>query len=170
MTASPGFPAQAELDDLRDDMQTALAADFKLLVHNFGVQVTPVFGRESVPDFDSDYDRIDAKLMQAWGIGQALIMGGTGAGGTYASSALNREVCEQLMMGFQKKVIRHMRKRMEIIAEAQEHYDYELKGGLRVPLYREIVEEDPDTGEQRIVRVPKLLIPEVKFATPQPAR
>ena len=160
----PWIPSQGELDDLRDDMQSALAADFKLLVHNFGVKVESVFGRESVPDFSNDYDRIDAKLMQAWGIGSALIMGGTGAGGAYASSALNREVCEQLMVGFQKKVVRHIRKRMEIIAEAQEHYDYELKGGLRVPLYREIVEEDPETGEQRIVRVPKLLIPEVKFS------
>jgi hypothetical protein len=159
----PWIPGQAELDNLRDDMQTALAADFKLLVHNLGVNVTSVFGRESVPNFDSDYDRIDAQLMQAWGIGQALIMGGSSAGGTYASSALNREVCELLMKGFQKKVIRHMRKRMEVIAEAQEHYDYEIKGGVRVPLYREIVEEDPDTGEQRMVRVPKLLIPEVKF-------
>jgi hypothetical protein len=164
----PWIPSQAELDNLRDDMQTALSADFKLLVHNLGVEVQSVFGRESVPNFDSDYDRIDAKLMQAWGIGQALIMGGTGAGGTYASSALNREVCELLMKGFQKKVIRHMRKRMEVIAEAQEHFDYELKGGLRVPLYREIVEDilDDDgnpTGEQRIVRAPKLLIPEVKF-------
>jgi hypothetical protein len=161
----PWIPGIAELDNLRDDMQSALAADFKLLVHNIGVKVESVFGRESVPNFDADYDRIDAKLMQAWGIGQALIMGGTGAGGTYASSAINREVCEQLMMGFQKKVVRHMRKRMEVIAEAQEHYDYELKGGLRVPLYREIVEEDPDSGERRIVRVPKLLIPDVKFAT-----
>lgn len=164
----PWIPGQAELDNLRDDMQTALAADFKLLVHNLGVQVTSVFGRESVPNFDSDYDRIDAQLMQAWGIGQALIMGGSSAGGTYASSALNREVCELLMKGFQKKVIRHMRKRMEVIAEAQEHYDYEMKGGLRVPLYREIVEDITDeygnsTGEQRMVRVPKLLIPEVKF-------
>ena len=161
----PWIPSQGELDDLRDDMQSALAADFKLLVHNFGVKVESVFGTRIVPDFGNDYDRIDAKLMQAWGIGQALIMGGTGAGGAYASSALNREVCEQLMMGFQKKVIRHMRKRMIVIAEAQEHYDYELKGGQRIPLYREIVEEDPETGEQRIVRVPKLLIPAVKFAT-----
>jgi hypothetical protein len=69
------------------------------------------------------------------------------------------------MQGFQKKVVRHIRKRMEIIAEAQEHYDYDLKGGLRVPLYREIVEEDPETGEKRIVRVPKLLIPEIRFAS-----
>jgi hypothetical protein len=92
-------------------------------------------------------------------------MGGTGAGGTYASSAINREVCEQLMMGFQKKIIRHLRKRMEVIAEAQEFYDFDLKGGVRVPLYREIVEEDEETGESRIVRVPKLLIPDTIFAT-----
>jgi len=158
----PWIPDLGELSDLREDFQSALAADFKLMVHHFGLDVKPVFGRESVPRFDQDYDRIDAKLMQAWGIGQALIMGGTAAAGTYASSALNREVCEQLMAGFQRKVTRHIRKRMEIIAEAQEHYDYELKGGIRRPLYREVVEED-ENGEQRIVRLPKLLIPEIKF-------
>lgn len=161
----PWIPDVGELGDLREDMQAALAADFKLMVHHFGLQIQPVFGRESVPRFDQDYNRIDAKLMQAWGIGQALIMGGTAAAGTYASSALNREVCELLMKGFQKKVIRHMRKRMEVIAEAQEHYDYELKGGIRRPIYREVVEEDPETGEQRIVRRPKLLIPEINFAS-----
>ena len=161
----PWIPDQGELDDLRDDMQNALAADFKLLVHNFGVNVQSVFGRESVPRFDQDYDRIDAKLLQAWGIGQALIAGGSGAGGTYASSALNREVCEQLMLTFQKKVLRHMRKRAEVIAEAQEHYDYDLKGGLRVPIYREIVQYNEETGEEEIVRVPKLLLPDIEFAT-----
>lgn len=161
----PWIPDQSELDDLREDMQVAFAADFKLMCHHFGLQITPVFGRETVPRFDQDYDRIDLKLMQAWGIGQALIMGGAGAAGTYASSALNREVCENLMSGFQKKVIRHMNKRMEIIAEAQEHYETELKGGRPRPVYREVVEEDPETGEERIVRVPKLKIPEVKFRT-----
>lgn len=161
----PWIPDVGELGDLREDMQAALAADFKLMVHHFGLQIQPVFGRESVPRFDQDYNRIDAKLMQAWGIGQALIMGGTAAAGTYASSALNREVCELLMKGFQKKVIRHMRKRMEVIAEAQEHYDYELKGGIRRPIYREVVEEDPETGEKHIIRRPKLLIPDINFAS-----
>ena len=159
----PWIPDVGELSDLREDFQAALSADFKLLVHHFGLEVQSVFGRESVPKFDTDYDRIDAKLMQAWGIGQALIMGGTAAAGTYASSALNREVCEQLMAGFQKKVIRHIKKRASVIAEAQEHYDYELKGGIRRPLYREVVEEDPETGEQRIIRMPKLKIPDIKF-------
>jgi hypothetical protein len=159
----PWIPSQADLDQVRDDMQSALAADFKLMVHNMGLKIESVFGRESVPRFDQDYDRITAKLLQAWGIGEALVAGGSG--GAYASSALNREVCEQLMLQFQNKVRRHIIKRMEVIAEAQEHYDYEQKGGYRRPLYREIVQYNEETGEEEIVRVPKLLIPEVHFST-----
>ena len=143
-------------------MQTALAADFRLLVHNFGLKIESVFGRESVPNLDNDYQRIDEKLLQAWGIGEALISGGSG--GPYASSALNREFVTQMMVGFQNALRRHIIKRAEVIAEAQGHYDYDLKGGRRVPIYREIV-VDEGTEDERIVQVPKLLVPEVKFST-----
>jgi hypothetical protein len=158
----PWIPEQSELDECRDDMQTALAADFRLLVHNFGLKIESVFGRESVPNLDADYQRVDQKLLQAWGIGEALVSGGTG--GPYASSALNREVVTQLMLGFQNMLRRHIIKRAEVIAEAQGHFDYDLKGGLRVPIYREVV-VDEGTEDERIVKVPKLLIPEVKFAS-----
>jgi hypothetical protein len=161
----PWIPDQAALDELRDDIQAALAGDFKVITHNMGLQITSVFGRESVPNLSNDYDRCDAKVMQAWGIGQSLIMGGTGGGGTYASSAINREVCEQLMKNAQDKAKAHLKKRMEIIAEAQEHYDYELKGGVRKPIYREVEQYNEETGEKEIVRVPKLLTPEPNFAT-----
>lgn len=159
----PWIPDQSELDDARDDLQSALAADFRLMVHNFGLKVENVFGRESVPNLDADFDRVQAKLLQAWGIGAALISGGDG--GAYASSALNREFVTQMMVGFQNSLRRHIIKRAEVIAEAQGHYDYDLKGGVRVPIYREIVEVDPETGEEFIRKVPKLLIPEVKFST-----
>lgn len=159
----PWIPDQTELDDARDDLQSALAADFRLMVHNFGLKVENVFGRESVPNLDGDFDRVQAKLLQAWGIGEALISGGTG--GAYASSALNREFVTQMMVGFQNALRRHIIKRAEVIAEAQGHYDYDLKGGTRVPIYREIVETDPETGEEYIRKVPKLLIPDVKFST-----
>lgn len=158
----PWIPDQAELDDARDDLQTALAADFRLMVHNFGLKVENVFGRESVPNLESDFERVQTKLLQAWGIGEALISGGTG--GAYASSALNREFVTQIMTGFQNALKRHIIKRAEVIAEAQGHYDYDLKGGVRVPIYREIVEVDPETGEEYIRKVPKLLVPEVKFS------
>jgi hypothetical protein len=159
----PWIPDQSELDDARDDLQAALAADFRLMVHNFGLKIENVFGRESVPNLDSDFERVQTKLLQAWGIGEALISGGTG--GAYASSALNREFVTQIMTGFQNSLKRHIIKRAEVIAEAQGHYDYDLKGGVRVPIYREIVETDPETGEEFIRKVPKLLIPEVKFST-----
>lgn len=160
---TPWLPTQDELDDARDDFQTALAADFRLVVHNFGLKVENVFGRESVPNLDADYERVERKLLQAWGIGEALISGGSG--GAYASSALNREFVTQMMVGFQNHLKRHITKRAEIIAEAQGHFDYDLKGGVRVPIYREIVERDPETGEEYIRKVPKLLVPEVKFST-----
>ena len=159
----PWIPDQGELDDARDDLQAALAADFRLMVHNFGLKVENVFGRESVPNLDADFERVQVKLLQAWGIGEALISGGTG--GAYASSALNREFVTQIMTGFQNSLKRHIIKRAEVIAEAQGHYDYDLKGGVRVPIYREIVEVDPETGEEHIRKVPKLLIPDVKFST-----
>lgn len=159
----PWIPDQSELDDARDDLQAALAADFRLMVHNFGLKVENVFGRESVPNLDADFERVQTKLLQAWGIGEALISGGTG--GAYASSALNREFVTQIMTGFQNSLKRHIIKRAEVIAEAQGHYDYDLKGGVRVPIYREIVETDPETGEEYIRKVPKLLIPDIKFST-----
>lgn len=161
----PWIPDQAALDELRDDIQAAISGDFKVITHNMGLQITSVFGRESVPNLSNDYDRCSANIMQSFGIGQSLIMGGTGGGGTYASSAINREVCEQLMKNSQDKAKWHLKKRMEIIAEAQEHYDYELKGGVRKPIYREVEEYNEETGEKEIVRVPKLLIPEPQFAT-----
>ncbi|AVO24963.1 portal protein [Rhodococcus phage Finch] len=159
----PWIPDQEDLDEARDTMQAALAADFRLMVHNFGLDIKSVFGREAVPRFDTDYNRIDKKLMQAWGIGEALISGGSSS--TYASSALNREFVTQMMSTFQKAVKKHIRKRCEVIAEAQGHYDYELKGGQRKPIYREIVEFDMETGEEYTRKVPKLLIPDVEMST-----
>ena len=162
----PWIPTQDDLGDLRDDLQTALMADFKLITHHMGLKIESVFGRESVPRFDTDYDRVDMKLMQAWGIGAALIMGGTSAAGTYASSALNREVCELNMRDFQRKVIKHINKRAEVVAEAQRFYDYERKfspGLGRTPVYRKVLRFNEETGQQEVVKAPKLLIPTVRF-------
>lgn len=159
----PWLPTQSELEDARNDMQVALASDFRLMVHHFGLEVESVFGREAVPRFDADYDRVNKKLMQAWGIGEALISGGEAQ--TYAGSALNREFVTQMMVGFQNSVRKHIIKRAEIVAEAQGHYDFERVGGQRKVIYREVVERDEESGEERIVKVPKLLVPEVRFST-----
>lgn len=159
----PWIPTTDDLDELRDDMQSALMADFKLMTHHMGLKIESVFGRESVPRFDADYDRVDMKLMQAWGIGQALIMGGTAAAGTYASSALNREVCELNMRDFQRKAVKHITKRARVIAEAQRFYAYEKKGGIRVPIYEKVRHFNEETGREEVVQTPKLLVPTINF-------
>jgi hypothetical protein len=140
----------------------ALAADFRLLVHHFGLDIENVFGREAMPRLGEDYDRIERKLLQAWGIGEALVSGGTGA--PYASSALNQEFVTQLMSSWQKWVKKHYRERALIVAEAQEHFDYESAGKVRVPIMEEVLEVD-ENGKEYIRKRPKLLIPDLKFAT-----
>lgn len=162
-SGQPWIPTPDDVNEVRDDLQSALAADFRLMVNHFGLDVQSVFGRESVPRFDADYDRIDEKILQAWGIGKSLISGGSG--GPYANSAINREFVTQMMSTFQSHMRSHMKKRMEVIAEAQGHYDYEIQGGVRVPVMQEVVQEDPETGERYIEEVPKLLFPEVVFPT-----
>lgn len=158
----PWIPDAAERDALRNDLNLALAADFRLLVHHFGLEIENVFGREAMPKLGEDYDRIERKLLQAWGIGEALVSGGTGA--PYASSALNQEFVTQLMSSWQKWVRKHYIERAKIVAEAQEHFDYDTAGNHRVPIMEEVLEVDDD-GEEYIRKRPKLLIPEIKFAT-----
>lgn len=162
LDGDPWIPDQVDLDETRDDLQAALAADFRLMVHNFGLDIRSVFGREAVPRFDQDYSRIDRKLMQAWGISESLVSGTNT--NTYAGTAVNREFVTQMMSSYQNRVKRHMRHRMEVIAEAQGHYDYETSGGERKVVYREIVDVNAD-GEEVLRKVPKLLIPEVQFQT-----
>ncbi|HEY6019048.1 MAG TPA: hypothetical protein VIY48_03885 [Candidatus Paceibacterota bacterium] len=161
-SGTPWIPDAAERDALRNDLNMALAADFRLLVHHFGLDIENVFGREAMPRLGEDYDRIERKLLQAWGIGEALVSGGTGA--PYASSALNQEFVTQLMSSWQKWVRKHYIERAKIVAEAQGHFDYESAGGVHVPIMEEVLEIDED-GNEYIRKRPKLLIPDIKFAT-----
>lgn len=158
----PWIPDIEELDNFRDDMQMALAADFRFLAYHFGLDIQNVFGRESMPRFDADYDRLERKMLQIWGIGEELISGSNS--GTYASSALNREFVTQKMSSYQKYIQKHFKKRCEVVAEAQGHFDYEVSGSLHIPVYEEIYEVDED-GTGYIRKRPKLLIPELNFSS-----
>jgi len=52
-----------------------------------------------------------------------------------------------------------------IVAEAQEHFDYDVRNGRRYVKMEEILEVDEESGEERIVEQPKLLVPELRFKT-----
>jgi hypothetical protein len=110
-----------------------------------------------------DFDRIEKRLMQVFGVNPSLLSAGSG-GQPYASSALQAEFMNQILRTFQRMLKDHFRERALVVAEAQGHYDYEQKGQTRVQLYEEIVEYDEEFNKS-VIEVPKLLIPTLKFQT-----
>lgn len=158
----PWIPGPDQLESFRDDMDMALSSDFRLMVYHYALEVENVFGREQVPDLWNDFDRINTWLLQIFGL-QGIM--GTGAGSNpYASTALNAEFMNQILRTFQKYMKEHARSRMEIVAEAQGHYDYEKRGQTRVPIMEEVVEYDEE-GNIHIVERHKLLVPDLEMET-----
>ena len=159
----PFIPGPEELDSVRDQFDVALSSDFRLLVHHFGLEVSSVFGREQMPRLGDDFDRIEKRLMQVFGVNPSLLSAGSGSQ-PYASSALQAEFLNQILKTFQNTLIKHFKERALVVAEAQGHEDFIVKGKTRVPIYETVVEFDMQ-GNKTFKEVPKLLIPDLKFQT-----
>lgn len=159
----PWIPTPAELQSVRDDLDIALASDFRLMVHHFGLDITSVFGREQMPRLGDDFDRIERRIMQVFGVNPSLLSAGSNSQ-PYASSALQAEFMNQILKTFQNMLKDHYRERALVVAEAQGHQDYEKKGQTRVPIFERVVVYDEE-GEKHIKEVPKLLVPDLTFAT-----
>ncbi len=162
-TSVPWIPTDDDLENFELALDAALAGDFRALIHNFAVDIQPVFGRENMPDLTPDFERIEDRVLQVFGLSRTFLMGAQ-EGQTYAADALNKQLVEQLMTNYQKYLMRHFRQRALIVAEAQEHYDYEERNGRRYVQMEEVLEIDEETGERRITEQPKLLVPELRFA------
>jgi hypothetical protein len=158
----PWIPGPDQLESFRDDMDIALSSDFRLMVYHYALEVENVFGREQVPDLWNDFDRIERRLMQSFGINPGLLSAGSNAQ-PYASSALQAEFMNQILRTFQKYLKAHFRERAMVVAEAQGHYDYEKRGDTRIPIMEEVVEVDEETGEIHIEERHALLIPELEM-------
>ena len=160
----PWIPEPEEIDALKDDLALALMSDFRLMVYHHGLSIGSVFGREAMPRFDTDFARVDMKLMQIFGIGPELLQGGNSYA-PYASGALNRELLTQMLTTYQISVKRFLRERMAVVAEAQGHYEFERRGSARYPVFETVLMVDEVTGEEYIEERPKLAIPEPMFRT-----
>ena len=158
----PWIPDATELQSLRDDLSMAINSDFRLMTYHHGLKIQNAFGRESMPRLDSDFQRVESKVMQVFGIGAELLQGGRNTG-TYASGALNRELITQMLSTYQHKIGQFFRSRMEVVAERQGHYEYRNVGGQRVPIMETVLMVDEETGAEFIEERPKLAIPEVRF-------
>jgi hypothetical protein len=159
----PFIPGPEELDAVRDDLDIALASDFRVMVHHFGLEISNVFGREQMPRLGDDFDRIEKRLMQLFGVNPSLLSAGSG-GQPYASSALQAEFLNQILRTFQNVLKRHYRDRALVVAEKQEHYEYEKKGDKRIPVFETVVEYDEE-GNKSFKELPKLTVPELTFQT-----
>lgn len=158
----PWVPSQDEMEDFNLSMDSAMAADFRLMTYHWALEIESVFGRENVPDLSNDFDRIVERILMVFGLSQTMLTGAS-AGETYAADALNRDVVTQLLSHYQKMMKRFVRARAEIVAEASGHFDYEVRNGMRYLQTEEIYEVDEETGEARITEIPKLLVPELEF-------
>lgn len=161
-TQEPWIPTEGQITAFEGALDVALAADFRVLTTHFAVDMESVFGRETMPDFDADFDRVAEKQLQAFGLSKTMISGAD-TGQTYAGDAMNRDLISQLLSDAQRYVRRFFKSRAEVVAEAMGHYDYEVRGGKRYPIMEEVLEVDEETGEQHIVEQPKLLVPTLKL-------
>lgn len=163
-TQVPWIPTPDDLEEFMESLDAALAADFRALVHNFAVTMEPVFGRENMPDMTADFERLEDRILQSFGLSQTMLNGAS-SGETYAADALNRDLVSQLLTTYQDMIKRHFHQRALVVAEAQEHYDYDERNGKRYVKMEEILEIDEETGNERIVEQPKLLVPELVMQT-----
>lgn len=161
-TKQPWIPTDGDLLEFEESLDAALSADFRVLTHHFATDMRPVFGREQMPRMDADFDRLTKRILQVFGLSETMISGAS-QGQTYAADALNRDLVSQMLNKAQKLIQKFWRERCLVVAEAQEHFDYEEHGGKKKVIMEEILEVDEETGEQRIVEQPKLLVPELKI-------
>ncbi|THA72552.1 hypothetical protein E6R60_26860 [Streptomyces sp. A0642] len=163
-TQVPWIPTQDDLADFEEAVDTALAGDFRIILSHFGVEMEAVLGKEDMPDMSGEFERIEGRILQTFGLSKTMLAGAS-SGETYAADALNRDLVTQMLTNYQQLVNSHYRERALVVAEAQEHFDYEERGGRRYVKMEEVFEIDEESGEERIVEQPKLLIPDLQFRT-----
>lgn len=163
-TNVPWIPTMDDLADFEEAVDAALAGDFRIIMTHFAVEMESVLGKEDIPDLSPDFERIEGRVLQTFGLSKTMLAGAS-SGETYAADALNRDLVTQMLTNYQSMVAAHYRQRALVVAEAQEHFDYEERGGKRYVKMEEVYEIDEETGEGRIVEQPKLLIPDLQFKT-----
>lgn len=163
-TAVPWIPTQNDLENFEEAVDAALAGDFRIITHHFATDMQPVFGRENMPDLSADFDRVLDRILMIYGLSRTMLNGAE-QGETYAADALNRDVVSQLLTHYQEIIRSFYKDRALVVAEAQEHFDYDVRGGRRYVKMEEVLEVDEESGEQRIVEQPALLVPDMTFKT-----
>ena len=153
---TPMIPSAAMLSAFRDNLDAALASDFRMIVTHSGVTSQEVIRRDTMNSFKLDMDMYDAKVLLAYGLSESILKPQSG---TYATSAMELQVATQLMSSYQKMLVSVYNKQAAFVAEAHEHY--ETDGGEIVTERREVWDEE--TESYVVKDVPKLSYPRMSF-------
>lgn len=154
------IPSARALDAFRDNLDAALASNFRAVVTHSGVQSQEVIRQSNLSSYKNDIDMYDERILMAYGLSTAMFKPGNN--NTYASSALEFQLAAQLLTTYQQKLIQVYNRQAALVAQAQGHYEHDDNGEV-VYERREIWDEDEQAF--KVKNVPKLDIPEMKFET-----
>lgn len=159
----PWIPTQEQLNAFTAQIDTVLAADFRFIAHHFGLDIRSVFGRESMPNLTNDFDRLERKIMRAFGIGQGLLDGSNS--GAYASSAINRDFVSQLMATYQAQIQALFKKRARIFAEARGIFETTIGDSGEEEVLMETIADVQEDGSVVLMERPVIYVPELVFSS-----
>jgi hypothetical protein len=163
---SPYIPSPNAISTFRSRLDAALSSDFRALITNQFVNVQEVIRGDKMANFKNDIDMYDDRLFMAWGLSSSILKPSSGP---YATSAMEFELASQMLRSYQKCLCELYNRRAAFVAEANEIYDYDIIGGVKVDKteWREVWDEDANDGEGGFVvkEAPKLLFPELRMET-----
>lgn len=161
------IPSAGMLDAFRNNLDAALASDFRAIITHDGVKAQEVIRGDRMNNFKQDVDMYDDRIMMAWGLSPALLKP---SAGNYATSALEFQLAAQMLSSYQSTLISLYNKQAAMVAEANGHYEYEKKGDSIKTVYEKKEVWDPDyenedgsAGAYVVKEVPKLSWPKLTF-------
>lgn len=158
------IPSASMLDEFRNNLDAALAADFRAIVTHSGVSAQEVIKGDRMSNFKQDSDMYDERIFMAWGLSSSILKPQSGP---YATSAMEFQLASQMLSTYQRVLVSVYNKQAAFVAEAHEHYEYEKKGDSLKVVYekKEVWDEEADDGNGAYVvkDVPKLSYPRMEF-------
>lgn len=156
------IPSSTALDAFRDNLDLALASNFRAIVTHDGVSSTEVVRMgNNLSAYKQDLDMYDARIFSAFGLSDAIMKPQSG---TYATSALEFQLTSQILASYQKVLKGIYNRQAAMVAEAQQHYQKDNDGEV---LYDRRLMWDPDAddgaGAEVVKETPKLDFPEIMF-------
>ena len=154
------IPSANALDAFRDNLDLALSSNFRAIVTHDGVSSQEIVrSGNNMSAYKQDLDMYDERIFEAFGLSDAIMKPQSGA---YATSALEFQLTSQILSTYQKTLIGIYNRQAAMVAEGQKHY---LKDDQGEVIYDRRLQWNSETGEDEVIKTPKLDFPEMQFDT-----